>query len=327
MKIIHTADLHLNSSLTTRFTTKGAKDLNDKVFLALENLLQTAQNLNVKVIIIAGDLFDSENVSPYAEQKFKQLVQENKQIKFIFVYGNHDYSPTQSPFNFGDNFIVLPQGQNIKIDNVTFTALPKDYDLNLDPNLYNVVVAHGDTTKDISIAKIKDKNVDYLALGHIHKNSISKLDYKGVYAYSGCLSGRGFDECGTKGFYLIDTDSKTYTFKEIDCLNFYIVEFNIKDTNNLNFYTKLKEVLSPYNYNSAIKVALYGENTALNIDTSYLNQKFKEQYFYIDFIDKTSLKVNTNNAIIKEFIAVVKNQNYTQEEQNQIINLGIKTLK
>ena len=52
----------------------------------------------------------------------------------------------------------------------------------------------------------KDLNIDYLALGHIHSYKCHKLDKRGVYCYSGCLEGRGFDECGDKGFVLLETE-------------------------------------------------------------------------------------------------------------------------
>lgn len=49
------------------------------------------------------------------------------------------------------------------------------------------------------------RNIDYLALGHIHKYKKGSIDSRGVYCYSGCLEARGFDECGEKGFVLLDT--------------------------------------------------------------------------------------------------------------------------
>ena len=52
--------------------------------------------------------------------------------------------------------------------------------------------------------RLKEKNIDYLALGHIHEYSQGQIDLRGKYAYSGCLEGRGFDELGEKGFILID---------------------------------------------------------------------------------------------------------------------------
>ena len=32
-----------------------------------------------------------------------------------------------------------------------------------------------------------------------------------VYCYSGCLEGRGFDECGQKGFVVLDIDDEKLT--------------------------------------------------------------------------------------------------------------------
>ena len=59
------------------------------------------------------------------------------------------------------------------------------------------------------------KNIDYLALGHIHKYKQAELDQRGVYCYSGCLEGRGFDECGEKGFVLLDIDEESLKLKTV----------------------------------------------------------------------------------------------------------------
>ena len=32
----------------------------------------------------------------------------------------------------------------------------------------------------------------------------NKLDEQGIWCYSGCLEGRGFDECGTKGYVMLE---------------------------------------------------------------------------------------------------------------------------
>ena len=59
----------------------------------------------------------------------------------------------------------------------------------------------------ISSVIIAASGADYLALGHIHYNVVEPLDSRGVYAYSGCLEGRGFDETGEKGFVLIEVEN------------------------------------------------------------------------------------------------------------------------
>ena len=73
----------------------------------------------------------------------------------------------------------------------------------------NIVVLHGQIASvsgvdQVNLKRIQGENIDYLALGHIHSHSAEKLDSAGYYCYPGCLEGRGFDECGEKGFILLD---------------------------------------------------------------------------------------------------------------------------
>ncbi|MGX8704776.1 MAG: metallophosphoesterase family protein, partial [bacterium] len=65
----------------------------------------------------------------------------------------------------------------------------------------NIVMLHGDITNlnSIPLSMLKERNIDYLALGHIHKFQKGKLDDRGIWVYPGCLEGRGFDEEGPKG--------------------------------------------------------------------------------------------------------------------------------
>ena len=77
--------------------------------------------------------------------------------------------------------------------------------LSLRGDLTNIVTLHGDIRGEIDLRRLKGKNIDYLALGHIHTYARGELDERGVYAYSGCLEGRGYDECGEKGFVLLET--------------------------------------------------------------------------------------------------------------------------
>ena len=74
---------------------------------------------------------------------------------------------------------------------------------------FNIVVLHGQIASvsgvdQVNLKRLQGENIDYLALGHIHSHSAEKLDSAGYYCYPGCLEGRGFDECGEKGFILLD---------------------------------------------------------------------------------------------------------------------------
>lgn len=83
--------------------------------------------------------------------------------------------------------------------------------LRLSEDDINVVIMHGDISEGagedkIKLPLLKDKNIDYLALGHIHRSYAKSLGSRGIARYSGCLEGRGFDETGEKGFYEVTVD-------------------------------------------------------------------------------------------------------------------------
>ena len=103
---------------------------------------------------------------------------------------------------------------------------------------YNIVTLHGqiggyyskNETENISLNDLKNKNIDYLALGSVHSFANAKLDNRGIYCYCGCLEGRGFDECGEKGFVLLDIDEQThevdYSFVPIAARTLYTLEID-----------------------------------------------------------------------------------------------------
>ena len=88
----------------------------------------------------------------------------------------------------------------------------------VDTDVRNVLIAHQFVTgamrcesEEVSVGGLDNVDAsvfdgfDYVALGHIHKYKKGSIDSRGVYCYSGCLEARGFDECGEKGFVLLDT--------------------------------------------------------------------------------------------------------------------------
>ncbi|MBO7187760.1 MAG: metallophosphoesterase, partial [Clostridia bacterium] len=69
MKIIHTADLHLDSKLNSNFSTDKAKIRRNEILLNFSRLLSDAEKQGVKIVIIAGDLFDEEKITKYAKEE------------------------------------------------------------------------------------------------------------------------------------------------------------------------------------------------------------------------------------------------------------------
>ena len=78
MKIIHCADLHLDSKMETNLDKEKAKERKNEILITFEKMVQYAKENDVKVIIIAGDLFDKSNLTV----KAKNIV-KNAEICYI----------------------------------------------------------------------------------------------------------------------------------------------------------------------------------------------------------------------------------------------------
>ena len=220
MKIIHTADIHLDSPL---IGVADSRTRRAELLRALSNMSQYAHNSGVGAIIVAGDLFDDKFVTPQTVKSVAQIINDSSACWYV-LFGNHGDS---APYNelkrlcnkvnfFGDDWI------SYDIEDVTITGRELGANdsehwqkLALNPNRFNLLVLHGDvddpTYGEIDKKAIASQPIQYVALGHRH--AFAEHQFGRVHAaYSGVLEARGFDELAPAGFVLLDTDAKKITF-------------------------------------------------------------------------------------------------------------------
>ena len=137
VKLIHTADLHLDSAFRSRFTKEEAENRRQKQLMAWKELLSFAVEKKVQGILIAGDLFDSPVVSHGTMDFFLSIISEHPEISFFYLRGNHD---TENTFCYQEN---LPKNLFL------FSEKGKKYRLN--DRLLLAGVEYG--TKDISFGE------------------------------------------------------------------------------------------------------------------------------------------------------------------------------
>lgn len=353
MKIIHCADLHLDSKMETNLDKEKAKERKNEILITFEKMVQYAKENDVKVIIIAGDLFDKSNVTVKAKNIVKNAISYNPEIDFIYLKGNHDETIFLDEEENLENLKTFNNQEWKKYDyeNITITGIEfggkKNYEiynsLILEKNKINIVVMHGqesetelkDKTEIIELKQLKNKNIDYLALGHIHKYKQQKLDNRGIYCYSGCLEGRGFDECGEKGFVLLDIKENSIQTEFIPFCQRKFYEINVDITGlkeNNEIEEKIKENVKNISQTSLVKIILTGEvEIGEERDLLYLTKKFEEYFYFLKIYDRTKIKIDAMkykyDASLKgEFIRLVLAQELTDEEKDKIINTGIKAL-
>lgn len=90
MKIIHCADLHLDSRLSANLDRERAKQRRGELLQNFSRLAQYAQEEGVEAVLIAGDLFDRDAVSALARNTVLSVIEAHPQIRFFYLRGNHD---------------------------------------------------------------------------------------------------------------------------------------------------------------------------------------------------------------------------------------------
>ncbi|MBJ84266.1 MAG: hypothetical protein CMB52_01950 [Euryarchaeota archaeon] len=84
MRILHTADWHIGRTL-------DGNDLHDEQRIVLDQIVETATEKKVDIIIIAGDLFDLPSPSADSQQLcHKYIIELGKIAPVLIIPGNHD---------------------------------------------------------------------------------------------------------------------------------------------------------------------------------------------------------------------------------------------
>lgn len=343
MRIIHTGDIHLESPLDSALPTEKAVVRRNELLKTFEKLVTFAIDNFAEVIIIAGDFFDCENVSRKTCQFVFDKIKSAENIDFLYLKGNHDENITFK-IDIPENLKILDKNfEKYNYDNVSIgliNPLVNNYDdVIFDANSYNVAVMHGSVSGEygnylVNLPALKNKNIDYLALGHIHKGGCGKIDDRGFYNYCGILDGRGFGEYGEKGFYLIDTQKQNYEFIKMSSRVCYEVDVDISDTlSNAQIKDRIEEATKNIDQKSIVRVNLTGKyNEKLIKDISFLEQCFNERFFYVSIKDNSTLNIDYNSykndiSLKGEFIRLCMQSDLTENIRNKVITAGINALE
>ena len=228
IKFLHTADLHLDAPFAALSPEQAAARRQEQRELLTE-LAEAANTHDCDLVLLAGDLFDSAGASDETLLALRRALASIRAPVFISP-GNHDcllpgsaYLTERWPENVhifktdAIEAVELPEKQ-LRVYGAGFTArherpLLEGFRAKAD-GWTNLMVLHGDATQaaspynPITPEQLAASGLAYLALGHIHQASGLLRCGSTCYAWPGCAMGRGFDELGEKGAYLVTlTDS------------------------------------------------------------------------------------------------------------------------
>ncbi len=221
IKLIHTADLHLGARMDTVYPAEIAKERRREQKAYFEALFSFADREGVSGILVAGDLFDSARPREEVKNHVLQLLVRYPHIGVYYLRGNHDAfsfpNPPENLHTFSDEVTGYDLGDGILLYGCEHLTEERYARLLFDKDKVNLLLLHGAVTESgsgadiVNLRLLRRRYIDYLALGHYHTASIAELDARGAYAYAGTPFGRGFDECGQKGFYLLEIEGGRVT--------------------------------------------------------------------------------------------------------------------
>lgn len=350
MKIIHCSDLHLDSKMESNLTFQQAQQRNAEILTTFSNMVTYAEENGVSVILIAGDLFDTERTSEKTVSWVLDRMEKASNIDFLYLRGNHDeskraFSCRDLPKNlklFGDSWTDYSYGDvTISGAELTKENCLSIYDsLSLNPQALNIVTLHGQiATKPgedcVCLPLLRNKHIQYLALGHLHSYQKEQLEIGAEYCYCGCLEGRGFDECGEKGFVLLDTENHCVKTQFVPFAHrtLYSIPVDISDLSTVSEILRaMRKAAEKVSSDSLLKFTLTG-TYSLNTqkDLQFLQNMLSPGYYFVKIQDESHLAIEKasyeNDISLKgEFVRMVMASDLSQDEKDRIICTGIQAL-
>lgn len=295
IKILHTADWHLGAPLQGH-----GDDLRRALAEVPGKIWEVLRQEKCDIVLLAGDVFDGA-YTPHTYQTVYDVLKAMSVPVFI-TPGNHDFCSPDSPWNkelWPENVhifrsqeiesVPLPE-LNCRVYGAGFGSM--DCPAQLEgfcaecEEKYAIGIFHGDTTQlnstynPITRAQVQNSNLDYLALGHIHKGD-SFTAGRTLCAWPGCPMGRGYDETGEKGVYIVTLDEgATVHFRPLNTPRFYDLQAEPKD---------LDKVLPPVGSEDYYRITLTGSCEAPDLDAL---QKTYSQFPNLVLRDQTTRPVN-----------------------------------
>lgn len=227
IRILHAADLHLDSPFQAMGRDLAARRRAEQRVL-LEQIAALAGERKADMVLVAGDVFDTETAYAETRQMLEQTLAAIPAPVFI-APGNHDWYGPGSPWvrlRLGKGVHVFDSERpvcvplpelGVRVWGAAFTGRYRKaplagFEAAKDGDTLDVMVLHGDVGDPdspygpISVEDIARSGMDYIALGHRHACSGLLRAGETYYAWPGCPEGRGFDETGRKGVLLIELE-------------------------------------------------------------------------------------------------------------------------
>lgn len=308
IKFIHTGDIHLGLQFNNAsFPKEKAIERRRELWSTFQNIVKYAQQQQVDFLLIAGDLYEDAYFTVGDIKRVREIFKEAKDIKILISAGNHDILGPKSLYNrveWSPNVTIFDNSLDKKYfpqldtviygyswdrmeirENSLFGTFIKDESVS-----NHILLLHGDISLQSSylplrLDELAGLNMDYIALGHIHKHNI----FNDKIAYCGCPEPLDFGEQGERGIIegsILNNKTKRQ-FLPISKRSFYEVNLSINgELGYLDVINKIKDINAGTLLNDFYRVRLQGYIQS-DMDISNLQKDVEDNFYHLELINDT----------------------------------------
>ena len=309
LKILHSADLHLDSPFEGLTAGKAAIRRGEQRQL-LSALSGLARDEKADIVLLSGDLLDSGNTYRETGDELVRCLGQIDAPVFISP-GNHDYYSAQCPYarlKLPENVHIFTRPEielvelpklGVRVYGAAFTdkysgSLLRGFKAERQEGVLNLLCIHGElgsgdsSYNPITEQELRDSGMDYVALGHIHKASGLQRAGASWYSWPGCPEGRGFDETGEKTVNLLELGDGECSLetRSIAQRRYELLKVDVTGSDALlAVHTQLPDETVRDIY----RIILTGE-TEQSPDLKQLEAALSQMFFQLQLRDETRLR-------------------------------------
>lgn len=340
LKLLHTADVHLGRE----FPGLGAfgEQMRHATRHAFERALKLAKSENVDIVLIAGDLFDSNEVSKRLLQFAIEHMASMDPIPCCILPGTHDCFDRSSVYR-NPEFVHPPDNVRLLLDTehpyLDFPAL--DLIVYGKPNLSNrgatspvagldkvgdrrfhVALAHGSIAgiaaeDDFPITRqeIAQSEMSYVALGHWH--SWGDWSSNGVRAiYPGTPETLGFDQADSGYVALVELRDGTAAVSKTKIGKYKWVEEQVDAASVQSAGELIERCLDKSDEDVLLRIKLAGlAAPGIVFDPEEVVAQLGDHFLYVNLVDESRLWVEAlpmdkypQTTVIGQFLRLMENR-------------------
>jgi len=352
IKILHTADIHLGREFP--FLRGRGREHRNQLLRTFERIVELAINEDVSILLIVGDLFDTNRVHGIiigqVLSAFRKL--EERDIPVCILPGTHDAYVDDSIYRFvrfPSNVTVFTTEHDQEVyEALDLTVYGKAFDGKLvgespirglslsKESKYHIGMAHcsvkieGWIEKDVMILdrnEIADSGFDYLALGHWHSfQDFSQGNTKAFYC--GSPEPISMDQKGAGSVTMVTIYGKGNVKVApvgVGSKKFDEVTIDVGLVKSIEDITRVIEAKA--DSNTILKITLEGLcSTDYSLSPQEIEDKFGGQFFCLRVLDKTHPKLDEvqskdfpDETVIGRFIKIMEGKLATTSEEDRVL--------